>query len=62
MTEGERFSIYVYDPDNGDCVRIIPGIDKVLARPMAMDLHSMEGVAIKIVDEFDGCVVYTLGV
>jgi hypothetical protein len=60
--EGQLFDLFLFDPDNGDLVRVIKGIDSVLAKPMAMDYHAMEGFAVKIVDQFDGCVTYTLGI
>ena len=59
--KGEFFSLYLYDADNGQLVRVIKNIDEMLAKPMAMDYHAMDGYAVKIVDQFDGVVTYTLG-
>ena len=60
--EGQLFDLHLFDADNGELIRVIKGIDSVLAKPMATDYHVMDGVAVKIVDQFDGCVTWTLGV
>lgn len=60
--EGQLFDLHLFDADNGELIRVIKGIDSVLAKPMAIDYHAMDGVAVKIVDQFDGCVTWTLGV
>ncbi len=56
------FSIYCFDPDSGELVRVVKHIDKLLAKGMACDLHCMEGYAIKLVNEADSVVEFTLGV
>lgn len=61
MTATQLYSLYLYDKANGELVQVVKDVDQVLARPMAMDLHCMNDVAVKVVDQSDGCVVYTLG-
>ena len=56
------FDVYAYDPDNGEIVRVIKDVEEKLAIPMAIDWHYYESYVVKVVDQFDGCVVYTLGV
>lgn len=52
--------IYCYDQDNGDLVRIVKNV--FLWKSVANQLHHSEKYDIKVVNRFDGCVIYTLGV
>jgi len=54
------FDIYVYDADNGECIGTDPCYPENKYKAVAMSWHS-RGFAVKVVDQFDGCVVYTLG-
>jgi hypothetical protein len=54
------YAVYVFEEDNGDLVKIIRLDDLKLAKEAACRYNG-EGFGIKIVDDFDGCVIYTLG-
>lgn len=58
---GEFFSLYLYDADTGQLVRVVKDIDEMLAKPMAIDYHATDGYDVKMVDQFDGVITYTLG-
>jgi len=54
----DRFDIYVYSSDSvGGPVRIVPDQTEYKARAQ---LFAQAGFNVKVVDQFDGAVVYTL--
>jgi hypothetical protein len=59
--ESTLYSLYLYDADNSELVQVIKDIDALLANPMAMFYHTIDGYLVKVVDQFDGVVTYTLG-
>ena len=54
------FSVYVFEQDQGVLVRVIRDQSQKVSRVLAEELHN-KGYAVKIVDQYDGVVVYTLG-
>ena len=54
------FDIYIYDADNGELFGIEHSIDESCWKEFANEMHG-EGWLIKVVDQADGAVVYTLG-
>ena len=54
------FDIYVYDADDGQLVGVDPGYAEMTVKAAAMSWHA-KGHLVKVVDQFDGAVVYTLG-
>lgn len=57
----QLFDIYGYDRDSGELMFVEEGIEAPEWQKFARDLHFGEGFDIKVVDQFDGVVVYTLG-
>ena len=60
--EGQLFSLYTYDPDTGEVAGILKDLTEDLYPVKAMEAFCGEGYPVKVVDQFDGCLVYTLGV
>jgi proteasome assembly chaperone (PAC2) family protein len=58
--EHTMYNVYIYDTDTGETAKIIRLGDLKLAKEAARRYNG-EGFNIKIVDDFDGCVIYTLG-
>jgi hypothetical protein len=54
------FDIYLYGLDDGELFAIEHSIEDGYWKSFAQELHQ-EGWAIKVVDQSDGAVVYTLG-
>jgi hypothetical protein len=54
------FDIYIYSPDDGELFGIEHSIEDGFWKSFAEEMHG-EGWLIKVVDQADGCVVYTLG-
>lgn len=57
----ELYDIYMYDPDNGQLVDRHINVPAICYRSLAMSIHC-EGYAIKVFDQQEHDVVYTLGV
>ena len=53
------FDIYLYDQDNGELFAIEHSIEEGEWKSFAHELNG-EGYSIKVVDQNDGVVVYTL--
>jgi hypothetical protein len=51
------YDVYLYDGDTGELVKIDRGHNKY--KGIAMDWHN-QGFSVKVVDTFDGVIVYTL--
>lgn len=55
------YDIYLYDTDTGNYVGIIAtNVEEAYYKVVALKYH-VKGYAVKVVDTFDGVVVYTLG-
>jgi hypothetical protein len=54
------FDIYGYDQDNGELMFIEHSIPAEEYKSFAQELHD-DGYDIKVVDQEDGCVVWTFG-
>jgi hypothetical protein len=55
------FSIYLYDPDTGHMVNCIPDVPQDQWQSLAAHWHHTLNFLVKVVDQTDGCVIYTLG-
>lgn len=58
----QLFSLYVFCNTTGDLLQVIPDVEADVAQKKAMILHATNDVGVKVVDQFDGCVTYTVGV
>jgi hypothetical protein len=59
-TESKMFDIYVYNADNGELVGVDPAYAADSYKAAAQRWID-RGCTVKIVDTYDGVVVYTLG-
>lgn len=57
----QLFDIHGFDRDTGELMFIEEDVEATEWRKFANDLHFGEGFDIKVVSQFDGAVVYTLG-
>lgn len=55
------YQLYLYDADNGDLVKVIKGVERLVYKAQACIAHFKEGYAVKVYDG-SNCLVYTLGV
>lgn len=58
----QLFSLYVFCNTTGDLLQVISDVEADVAQKKAMILHATNDVGVKVVDQFDGCVIYTVGV
>lgn len=58
----QLYDLFLYDPDSGELVFVVKNVEKSVVYDMAKDYHFSDEMVIKIFDQADGCLVYTLGV
>lgn len=57
----QLFDIHGFDRDTGELMFIEEDVESTEWHKFANDLHFGEGFDIKVVSQFDGVIVYTLG-
>jgi len=55
------YNLYLFDQDNGELTRVIKNVKPSRVRQLASDKHFQENFDIKVVNQHDGAVVYSLG-
>jgi hypothetical protein len=55
------FDIYFYDADNGELSGIERNVAEEHYKAMAAKFHFDLGYLVKVVDQYDGVIFYTLG-